>query len=92
MKNSIWKIDNPVEYERNKLIKNALFFTAVFFFCIVVLLFGVMLCSLAENTTTLIIGLFSFAGLVTVGCGYVVINITEQQFYYIVDNGKVINT
>lgn len=92
MSKSIWEIDNPVEYEQNKLIKTAFFFTAVFFFCIVVLLVGVLFCVTFDNVTTSVVSLFSFASLVTVGCGYVVKNITEQQFKYINEDGKIINT
>lgn len=92
MSKSLWGIDNPVEYEYNKLIKYAFFFIAVFFFCIVVALFGIFLCSIVETKTSIEIGFFSFSGLVTVGCGYVVKNITEQQYKYINEDGKIINT
>jgi hypothetical protein len=92
MKSSIWKIENPVEYERNRLIKNACFFIAVFFFCIVVLLFGVFLCSFTKDETSIAVGMLLFTGLVTVGCLHVVINISEQQFYYLSEDGKIITT
>ena len=92
MSKSIWEINNPVEYECNRLVKKALFFTAVFFFCIVLLLAGILFCSLWDSKTSMEAYLLSFAGLITIGCGYVIVLITEQQFKHIFDDGKIINT